>query len=235
MTSIISFKPMRILKSAIVSFIMYSLIICSAFSVFALDGSFYLTSEEARVERLFQVNFVADCEDLSAFVAEIEFDSQVLAYRSVKSLIDGSEYSVNTSEDGKIVVAWLNEDGVGGYSELFSIEFKALSVGVTTLSLNVSQAISGDFADVSAVCYYLSLEILPKTSVNTKENSDKSEVITQNETANATSIEDEPLSKDIKGTPSKLPVALVSLLAVIVLIPCAVIIALKIPKKKKDK
>lgn len=233
MTSIISFKPMRILKSAIVSFIIYSLIICSAFSAFALDGSFYLTSEEARVGRLFQVKFVADCEHLSAFVAEIEFDSQVLAYRSVKNLIDGSEYSVNTSEDGKIVVAWLNEEGVGGSSELFSIEFKALSDGVTNLSLNVSQAISGDFADVSADCSDLTLEILPKTSDDTKENSDKSEAAEQSETANATSIEAKPLSKEVKDTPSKFPFALVSLLAIIVLIICAVIIALKIPKKKK--
>ncbi len=235
MTSIISFKPMRILKSAIVFFITCSLIICSAFSAFALDGSFYLTSEEARVGRLFQVKFVADCESLSAFVAEIEFDSQALAYRSVKNLIDGSEHSVNTSEDGKIVVAWLNEEGVGGSSELFSIEFKALSLGATNLSLEVSQAISGDFVDVSADCSDLTLEILPKTSDDTKENSDKSEVAEQSETANATSTEGQPLSKDVKGTPSKLPVALVSSLAIIVLIICAVIIALKIPKKKKDK
>lgn len=211
------------------------LIICSAFSAFALDGSFYLIGEEARVGRLFQVKFVADCEDLSAFVAEIEFDSQVLAYRAVKNLVDGSEHSVNTSEDGKIVVAWLNEEGVGGSSELFSIEFKALSLGVTNLSLNVSQAINGDFVDVSADCSDLTLEILPKTSDDTKENSDKSEAAEQSETANATSTEAKPLSKEVKGTPSKFPVALVSSLAVIVLILCAVIIAHKIPKKKKDK
>ena len=217
------------------TFILVILFVSSAFSAFALDGSFYLTSEEARVGRLFQVKFVADCEDLSAFVAEIEFDSQVLAYRSVKNLIDGSEHSVNTSEDGKIVVAWLNEEGVGGSSELFSIEFKALRLGATNLSLEVSQAISGDFADVSADCSDLTLEILTKTSDDTNENFDKSEVITQNETANATSTEGQPLSKDIKETPSKFPVALVSSLAVIVLIICAVIIALKIPKKKKDK
>lgn len=217
------------------TFILVILFVSSAFSAFALDGSFYLIGEEARVGRLFQVKFVADCEDLSAFVAEIEFDSQALAYRSVKNLIDGSEHSVNTYEDGKIVVAWLNEEGVGGSSELFSIEFKALSLGATNLSLNVSQAINGDFVDVSADYSDLTLEILPKTSDDTKENSDKREVITQSETANATSTKVKPLSKEVKGTPSKFPVALVSSLAVIVLIICAVIIALKIPKKKKDK
>lgn len=228
---------MRILKAFVPFLIAVLLTICTAFSAFALNGRFYLSSEEACESRLFEVCVMADCSDVASFVAEIEFDPKTIAYRSAKSLIDGAEYSVNADDDGKIVFAWVCASGVDcNDTALLSFEFKALEAMRTNLSLDVSQAINSDCGDISAeVVSDLSVEILPKKLSDSQNKTHKTEDFADNESQTQKFDESKTVSKKVYGKAHEFPVVGFSVVILAALLTVAVVIVLQSPHIIKRK
>ncbi len=155
-----------------------ALIVFVLSSVFSVCGAqtaeFSLSHAQVSVNRLFEVTLSAKGEDsLSAFVAELSFDPEVLKFDSASVTDSSAQYSVNSHEKGKLTVVYLDEDGAScaDSTALISFKFKALAVGNTQIKLFVRDAISPEAEDISVLrCTSSQVTVLSKVSADKNSN-----------------------------------------------------------------
>lgn len=117
----------------------------------AESAEFSLSDAKSGEGRLFELTLSAQGSDnLAAFVAELQFDTEKLEYRSETVCSENAEYSVNT-ENGKITVAYLCEEGIDcrESESLVTFSFKALSSENSQVSLSVREVVDTDSRDIT--------------------------------------------------------------------------------------
>ncbi len=131
-----------------------ALLVSSVLFVQGAEGlEFSLSHAQVSVNRLFEVTLSAKGEySLSAFIAELIYDPDVLRYDSA-FVQDDVQYSVNSLEAGKLTVVYLDEDGASctDSTALMSFKFKALAEGNTEIKLSVRDAITPESTDISVL------------------------------------------------------------------------------------
>lgn len=155
-------------------------------SFYGITYSFSLPDADVKKGRLFDIELICIAEaSVSAFIAEVTFDPTAIEYRKTKTLHEESQHSVNSTEEGKLTVVYLCENGVDcAESEaLLTLSFKAVSQGSFTVNLCVREAIDTNGFDLGA-------EVCVGCSVLVKAVSSNSEIST-------TQICEESLADDI--------------------------------------
>ncbi len=111
----------------------------------ANEVRFSLADVSTEKNRLFETTLSANSE-VAAFVATLTFDENVLEFREAKALSDTAEISVNNSESGSVIIAYLCKEGTKG--ELIAFTFKAKDES-THIALSLEQVIDKSAADLS--------------------------------------------------------------------------------------
>ena len=160
-----------VLSLLVATVIMFS----SAVSALATcEAEFSLSDAQASLNRLFEVTLCAKGDiNLSSFVAELAFDSQVLKFDSASVEENDAQYSVNTSQKGRLTAVYLCEDGVSleENKSLMTFTFKALNVGNTQIELSVRDAITSDLTDVAvSECVYSKVTVTGANASSTTKD-----------------------------------------------------------------
>lgn len=165
----------RFVKSVLAVLVSVALLVSSVLLVQGAEGlGFSLSHVQVSVNRLFEVTLSAKGEcSLSAFVAELSFDSEALRFDSA-SVQDDVQYSVNSLEEGSLTVVYLDESGASctDGTALMSFKFKALAEGNTNIQLSVRDAITPEAEDIS-VSQCVSSQVTVLSSANADKNSEK--------------------------------------------------------------
>ncbi len=124
------------------------LVILSAVSVIspcAQTGKIIsLSSVSTRKGRLCKAELSAEgIENICAFIAELEYDPDILSFRGIKSDVTSSDCSAFSKEEGKVRFVFVCEEGVDATSKttLLSLEFKAETEGNSPLDLRLIEAV----------------------------------------------------------------------------------------------
>lgn len=118
---------------------------CTPFSAFAEnEASAFLSSVTTEKNMLFETTLSVNAE-VAAFVATLEFDESKVEFRGATPLSEASEISVNSSEKGKVTLAFLSEYGIKG--EVIGFTFKAKSKS-TFIALKLEQIIDKNGEDL---------------------------------------------------------------------------------------
>lgn len=118
---------------------------CTPFSASAEnEASAFLSSVTTEKNRLFETTLSVNAE-VAAFVATLEFDESNLEFREVKALSENSEISVNNSDKGKVVIAFVNKYSTEG--DILKVTFKA-KAKTAFIDLNLQQVINKNAQDV---------------------------------------------------------------------------------------
>lgn len=121
-------------------------ILCSPVNVLcANDVSFSLTDVTTEKNRLFETQLCVS-DEVAAFTATLTFDENALQFRQAKALSDEAVISVNDTEEGKVKIAYLCENGATG--ELLSFTFKS-SDKSSHIDLSAEQVIDTNANDLS--------------------------------------------------------------------------------------
>ncbi len=130
-------------KSICIFFIMLSF--CTSFTVYAdSNASASLSSVSTEKNRLFETSLSVNTK-VAAFIASLEFDQSKVEFRSAKATSENSDISVNTNDEGKITLAFVNEYGTDG--EIIKFTFKAKSDS-TFIDLKLQQVIDKNAKDI---------------------------------------------------------------------------------------
>lgn len=134
---------------------MYKYLLCTLalLMVFALplnvsaaeEVTFSLTDVSCEKNRLFETTLCVSGK-VAAFVAELTFDENAVAFRSASAVSDDAQLSVNSNESGKIKVAFLCKNGVNG--EVINFTFKSTSES-SHIDLSVEQVIDSSSNDLA--------------------------------------------------------------------------------------
>lgn len=194
----------KVLKCVALELFATLLMLASAFSAFAsTDALFSLSDTEVQKGRLFEVTLKAEADtEISSFVCELLYDSQVIAFNSAKVLESDAGYSINTLEEGKVTAVYLCEDGVSctEETELMTFKFKALEAGSTQIELFVKDAIASDLSDVEA-SRCVSSRVTVLSAGVTDARSDKNKTAVQKNTDTESDVNTQEASDSfIKGS-----------------------------------
>lgn len=202
-------------------------------SVMLVQGAeglgFSLSHEQVSVNRLFEVTLSAKGEySLSAFIAELIYDPDVLRYDSA-SVQDDVQYSVNSLEAGKLTAVYLDERGVSCTkgTVLMSFKFKAMTEGNTEIKISVRDAITSESTDISVLrCTSSQVAVLSKVSAD--KNSDK--VTSSKESVTETTEKYEESNSLIKGTTNigGVPVSNQTIVSIVLSFLCTLCVAVYI-------
>lgn len=218
------------------------LMFSSILSAFAdSDARFSLSDAQAEKGRTFEVTLRADIDaEISAFVCELSYDSQVLKFNSAEVLGKDVQHSVNTLEDGKVTAVYLCEEGIPCMNDtaLMTFTFKALEKDKTQIKLSVKDAITSDLYDVE-VYECVSSEVTI-SGASLRSIKDKTATAGNADTQNVASADENKISfikgrTDIAGF-SVSNQTLVSLMLSFVCTMCvAVYVAYKLGVRKQSK
>ncbi len=225
-TSFVKGVPIALLVAVMVLF--------SAFEVCtAQTAEFVLSDVKASVNRLFEVTLSAKGEcSLSAFVAELLYDPEVLSFDSASVLCDDAQYSINSLEKGKLTAVYLDEKGTSCTEDtaLISFKFKALAVGNTYIQLFVRDAITSLSEDIAVFeCTGSNVAIL--SNATTEKSSSKASSI--DVSASEPFASDEESDSLIKGTTyiGGVPVSNQTIVALVLSFLCTLCVAVYIAYK----
>lgn len=170
----------RFLRAFLLFTIVAVMVIFSSFWVSAEPlAEFSLSDTQVSKNRLFEVVLSCKAEDkLSAFVAELTYDSEIVSFDSASVIHKSAQHSVNSSEKGKLTVVYLNEDGVScnENTALMRFKFNAVCAGNTDIELSVRDAICCDCEDMEVLVCTPSQIVISQSAVGVsdknKEDSD---------------------------------------------------------------
>jgi len=149
------------------------LTISFTFSAFAEnEASAKLTDVSVECNRLFETKLSVNTE-VAAFVATLEFDESKVEFRSAKALSETSDISVNHGENGKVTVAFLNENGTKG--EIISFTFKSKNENAF-IGLSLEQVINKNADDVF-IADIQGAEIIVTPKADNISKTDKAEAV----------------------------------------------------------
>ena len=229
-------KIYDVCKAFFCSVICTVLFLASFVNAWAAGCCFSLTDAQADKGRLFKVSLVCEgTEKIAAFVADIEYDSQALSYRSVSVNNKNAEYSINAVEEGKLRLAYLCEDGVdcADKEPLLDFTFKAEQAGGFEITAHIEQTIDADGTDVSINSEQLSaaVSIAGKGYItsNADENvSSGSDAEKQETSASA----DKAVTIDIKASDKRIIISVLALFLVFLCLAVVLIYRLGVMKRK---
>ncbi len=143
------------IKRCIVTLLTFAILLSGYVCTSAVSTiSFELSNSESYKGRKFDTSLGCSgiCE-LSSFVAEITFDEKLIEYRDAKSVSEEGIISVNSTQEGKIVLVYLCEEGIdcSQGTDLVTLTFKSVAEGNATLSLDVRDAINSRGKDLPVV------------------------------------------------------------------------------------
>ncbi len=160
-----------------------TLLLISFVSASAAGCEFSLSDAQVKKGRIFTLSLECKADrEICAFIAEIEYDTDALEYRSAKVTDKSAEYSVNATEEGKLRLVYLCEEGVNckGKTPLMEFNFKALQSGVFQVSINAQQVIdinSSEIAVSKAEGAFVSVGTTAAQNNSQRVDSDKSEKV----------------------------------------------------------
>ncbi len=192
----ITAKAHRVVLSLLIAIV---LVLSSAVVAFAgSEAQFSLTDAQVQNGRLFKVTLRAKTDaELSSFVCELLYDSQVLKFNSAEVLEGEAEYSVSTLEDGKATAVYLCEEGVvcTKGTSLMTFTFKAIETGNTQIKLSVKDAIASDLADVAvSECVPSKVMVLGASTSGTENRKGKNATANNADTQNLSSTDESKIS-----------------------------------------
>ncbi|MBQ9742181.1 MAG: hypothetical protein IJV88_00710 [Ruminococcus sp.] len=126
-------------------------------AIVSADGVEFVLSDVYTLRgRLFETELTAQ-EDfsVSAFVARLEYDPELIEYRNVSVYDDGANFSVSTLSPGVISVAVVYDEpsGCSATSGIMSVGFKALAAETSQILLTVEDVLDPQGQDAEApVC-----------------------------------------------------------------------------------
>ncbi len=117
----------------------------TCFSVCA-EGEFsaFLSDVSCEKNRLFETTLSVNTQ-VSAFVAILEFDQNKVEFKEAKALSENSEISINTNDQGKVKLAFVNKFGT--QDEVISFTLKAKAEN-TFIALTLEQVIDQNANDI---------------------------------------------------------------------------------------
>lgn len=169
------FLRVFLLFTIVAVMVVFSSVLVSAGSL----AEFSLSDAQVNKNRQFEVVLCCKTEDkLSAFVAELTYDYEAVSFDSASVIHKSAQYSVNSSEKGKLTAVYLDEDGISckENTALMSFKFKALCAGNTEINLSVRDAITCDSANVEVLTCAPSQVVISQSAISlsdkNKEDSD---------------------------------------------------------------
>ena len=141
----------RLIRNLVSILVCTVLIVASCVTFCGTSVQFYLSDEEVKTGRLFDIDLSAQgTDDVAAFSVDIAFDGSALEYRDFSLNVDGLQAEVNATEKGMIKAVFLCEDSLDFSSdtEIATFSFKALCSGDYQVELSVSDAIDSNYNDI---------------------------------------------------------------------------------------
>ncbi len=197
-----------------ICFLFVFVTVCMPLSALAeSEFSASLSDISCEKNRLFETALSVNTE-VSAFVATLEFDQNKVEFKEANALSEFSEISVNSSDAGKVTLAFLNENGTKG--EILSFTFKAKDAN-TFISLKLEQVINHNAEDITLTgvkgANVTITSKVPDKSKSEKEDKAESQPQTTNSNGNKDNLN---LTVPAKESPDTWFVVSVSLTAVLV-------------------
>lgn len=183
------------LRCAVVGLILTALVLSSVFVAYSARGAdFSLSDLQVKANRLFEV--VLSCrntENLSAFVADILYDSAAVSFDSASVSDKSAQYSVNSLNEGRLTAVYLNEDGASctENTALMSFKFKALQTGSTEIQLSVRDAVTSFAEDVEVIATVSAQVVITDSASDSKGRSGNSAAVNTDSQHPDTTEEDE--------------------------------------------
>ena len=131
-------------------------------TAYAREVSFGFEDTNAKKNRIFDIPFYAVGEgDVSAFVMDVTFDSEMLSYRGYTLSNEHYEAQANLMDDGHLKLVFLCEESVDckDKTTLITFNFKALKEGKTDISAQISDVINSDCEEIAANCSVATVSI----------------------------------------------------------------------------
>lgn len=130
------------------------------------EAVFSLSDVSCGEERIFETEFSSN-EEVAVFVATFFFDENLLSFREAAATDENAILSVNTSENGKVNVAYLCEEGATG--KLLTLKFKS-SDSSAVINASVVEAIGTDTQPLSSsTAKGAVVSVISKAADNAKE------------------------------------------------------------------
>ena len=148
-------KPKGVLRGACVLLALVLYLTSFVSSVCAAEDNsvrFSLTAQNALKGRLVDFTLSAhNANGLSAVVAKVEYNGDLLGYRKIKSLNDGVQYTTgeNNGNSFKVCIALSPQSVVVSSQNLIQLSFKAETVGKADVLFRVIQAVTSDGREIS--------------------------------------------------------------------------------------